>query len=102
LRRGSSAYAFSNSPEPRRVNDLEAGTTTTDSHLTSNVEMAAALVDQAMLGRWMPLAVVYHKDYQTAKRTFLLYHQLSPARGLIYFLFLILPFFEVCEPALFK
>ncbi|KAH8967292.1 hypothetical protein BDL97_03G070700 [Sphagnum fallax] len=95
LRRGSSAYAFSNSPEPRRPNDLEAGTTTTDSHLTSNVEMAAALVDQAMLGRWMPLAVVYHKDYQSAKRTFLLYHQLSPARGIIYFLFLILPFFEI-------
>jgi hypothetical protein len=57
---------------------------------------------QAMLGRWMPLAVVYHKDYQSAKRTFLLYHQLSPARGIIYFLFLILPFFEVCEPALFE
>lgn len=54
---------------------------------------------QAMMGRWMPLAVVYHKDYQSAKRAFLLYHQLFLARGIIYFVMMILPFFEVSHTA---
>lgn len=48
LRRGSSAYAYTSAVEVRRFNDLEAGTTT-ESHLTSHVEMAAALVDQVSL-----------------------------------------------------
>lgn len=50
-------------------------------------------------GRWMPLAVVYHKDYESAKRTFLIYHQLSFARGFIYLLLMVLPFFEVSDTA---
>jgi two pore calcium channel protein len=41
------------------------------------------------------LAVVYHKDYDSAKKTFLLYHRLSFARGLIYCILMVLPFFEV-------
>jgi two pore calcium channel protein len=57
--------------------------------------MAAALVDQAMQGRYMPLAVVYHKDYDSAKRAFLLYHRLSAARALVFVIFMILPFFEI-------
>lgn len=50
---------------------------------------------QAMQGRYMPLAVVYHKDYDSAKRAFLLYHRLSAARALVFVIFMILPFFEV-------
>jgi len=95
LRRGSPAFAHTNSLDARRFNDMEAGNSHTESYFTSHVEMAAALVDQAMMGRWMPLAVVYHKDYQSAKRAFLLYHQLFLARGIIYFVMMILPFFEV-------
>lgn len=94
LRRGQSAYVQSSSVEIRKFSDLEYGPQS-ESSLTSHVEMAAALVDQAMLGRWMPLAVVYHKDYDSAKKTFLLYHQLSFARGLIYCILMVLPFFEI-------
>lgn len=50
---------------------------------------------QAMQGRYLPLAVVYHKDYEHAKRAFLLYHKLFVARGIVYALFMLLPFFEV-------
>ena len=60
-----------------------------------NGQRNAVYALQAMMGRWMPLAVVYHKDYQSAKRAFLLYHQLFLARGIIYFVMMILPFFEV-------
>lgn len=48
----------------------------------------------------MPLAVVYHKDYESAKRAFLIYHQLSFARGFIYILLMLLPFFEVSDTAM--
>uniref|UniRef100_A0A7I4BQ85 Ion transport domain-containing protein n=1 Tax=Physcomitrium patens TaxID=3218 RepID=A0A7I4BQ85_PHYPA len=95
LRRGQSAYVQSTSMDFRKfAADLEFGPQS-ESSLTSHVEMAAALVDQAMLGRWMPLAVVYHKDYESAKRAFLMYHRLSLVRGLIYFILMILPFFEI-------
>ncbi|KAG0601477.1 hypothetical protein M758_11G114500 [Ceratodon purpureus] len=94
LRRGQSAYVQSTSTDFRRFADLEYGPNS-ESSLTSHVEMAAALVDQAMLGRWMPLAVVYHKDYESAKKSFLLYHKLYFVRGIIYFLLMILPFFEI-------
>lgn len=94
LRRGQSAYVQHGSMEIRRFADLEYGPSG-ESSLTSHVEMAAALVDQAMQGRWMPLAVVYHKDYESAKRAFLIYHQLSFARGFIYILLMLLPFFEI-------
>ena len=50
----------------------------------------------------MPLAVVYHKDYESAKKTFLLYHQLSFVRGLIYCILMILPFFEVSDEVSFE
>jgi len=43
----------------------------------------------------MPLAVVYHKDYDSAKRAFILFHQLSAARVLVFVIFMVLPFFEV-------
>lgn len=51
------------------------------------------------MGRWMPLAVVYHKDYQSAKSAFLLYHQFFFVRGIVYFLLMVLPFFEVSDTA---
>ncbi|XP_024358614.1 two pore calcium channel protein 1 [Physcomitrium patens] len=94
LRRGQSAYVQSTSTDFRRFTDLESGPQSEPS-LTSHVEMAAALVDQAMMGRWMPLAVVYHKDYQSAKSAFLLYHQFFFVRGIVYFLLMVLPFFEI-------
>jgi two pore calcium channel protein len=50
---------------------------------------------QAMQGRYLPLAVVYHKDYESAKRAFLLHHQLYLARGIVYLILMLLPFFEV-------
>lgn len=50
---------------------------------------------QAMQGRYLPLAVVYHKDYESAKRAFLLHHQLYLARGIVYLILMFLPFFEV-------
>lgn len=43
----------------------------------------------------MPLAVVYHKDHESTKKTFLLYHQLSFARGLMYCILVVLPYLEV-------
>jgi two pore calcium channel protein len=48
-----------------------------------------------MKGRYLPLPVVYHKDYDTAKRAFILYHQLYIARTLVYVILMLLPFFEV-------
>lgn len=48
-----------------------------------------------MQGRYLPLAVVYHKDYESAKRAFLLHHQLYLARGIVYLILMFLPFFEV-------
>lgn len=48
-----------------------------------------------MQGRYLPLAVVYHKDYDSAKRAFILYHQLFYARALVYVILMLLPFFEV-------
>lgn len=48
-----------------------------------------------MQGRYMPLAVVYHKDYESAKRAFILFHQLSAARALVFVILMVLPFFEV-------
>lgn len=48
-----------------------------------------------MQGRYLPLPVVYHKDYDTAKRAFILYHQLYIARALVYVILMLLPFFEV-------
>jgi two pore calcium channel protein len=95
LRRGASfsAYAVAHhklvTPSLR---DLETGS---DHNLHSNVEMAAALVDQAMQGRYLPLAVVYHKDYESAKQAFLLHHQLYLARGIVYLILMLLPFFEI-------
>lgn len=52
---------------------------------------------QAMQGKYMPLAVVYHTDYDSAKRAFILFHQLSAARALVFVIFMVLPFFEVCK-----
>lgn len=49
-----------------------------------------------MKGRYLPLAVVYHKDYESAKRAFLIYHQLSAARSIVFAILMLLPFFEVC------
>lgn len=46
LRRGSPAFAHTNSLDARRFNDMEAGNSHTESYFTSHVEMAAALVDQ--------------------------------------------------------
>ncbi|BBN16272.1 protein MpTPC3 [Marchantia polymorpha subsp. ruderalis] len=68
-----------------------------DSHLTSNIQKAAALVDQAMLGRWMPLDVVHHKDYLSAKQAFLLYHHLSYPRCAVLVTLIGLSLFEVPE-----
>jgi hypothetical protein len=48
-----------------------------------------------MQGRYLPLAVVYHKDYESAKRAFLLHHQLYLARGIVYLILMLLPFFEL-------
>jgi two pore calcium channel protein len=52
-----------------------------------------------MQGRYLPLAVVYHKDYESAKWAFLLHHQLYLARGIVYLILMLLPFFEVCAHA---
>jgi len=48
-----------------------------------------------MQGRYLPLPVVYHKDYDTAKGAFILYHKLYFARALVYVILMLLPFFEV-------
>ena len=65
----------------------------------SNVEIcllkACFVKVQAMQGRYLPLPVVYQKDYDTAKRAFILYHQLYIARTLVYVILMLLPFFEV-------
>ncbi|KAG0613396.1 hypothetical protein M758_6G099500 [Ceratodon purpureus] len=96
LRRPSSYTGYSLLPsDSKRVRDLEAGPDPPYHRLHSNVEMAAALVDQAMQGRYLPLAVVYHKDYESAKRAFILYHKLFVARALVYVTLMLLPFFEV-------
>ncbi|XP_024379909.1 two pore calcium channel protein 1 isoform X1 [Physcomitrium patens] len=96
LRRPSSYSGYNlHPPGSRRVRDLEAGPDPPYHQLHSNVEMAAALVDQAMQGRYLPLAVVYHKDYDSAKRAFILYHQLFYARALVYVILMLLPFFEI-------
>lgn len=96
LRRPSSYSGYSLlPPDSKRERDLEAGPDVPYHQLHSNVEMAAALVDQAMKGRYLPLPVVYHKDYDTAKRAFILYHQLYIARTLVYVILMLLPFFEI-------
>ncbi|XP_024360131.1 two pore calcium channel protein 1 isoform X1 [Physcomitrium patens] len=82
-------------PNSKRVRDIEAGPDPHYHPLHSNVEMAAALVDQAMQGRFLPLAVVYHRDYDGAKRGFILYHRLFHARALVYVILMFLPFFEI-------
>ncbi|KAL2611981.1 hypothetical protein R1flu_023673 [Riccia fluitans] len=68
-----------------------------ESHLRDNVQKAAALVDQAMLGRWMPLDVVHHRDYASAKQAFLLYHHLSYPRCAVLVTLIGLSLFEVPE-----
>ncbi|KAL3683310.1 hypothetical protein R1sor_001332 [Riccia sorocarpa] len=68
-----------------------------ESHLRDNVQKAAALVDQAMLGRWMPLDVVHHREYANAKQAFLFYHHLSYPRCAVLVTLIGLSLFEVPE-----
>lgn len=56
---------------------------------------------QAMQGRWMPLKDVgCHKDFETAREAFLMYHKLYPVRAICIFGLVVLPFFEVLEESL--
>ncbi|CAM6105685.1 unnamed protein product [Calypogeia fissa] len=72
-----------------------SGSDEPDSHLVSNIQKAAALVDQAMQGRWMPLDVVHHNDYLNAKKAFLLYHHLRYPRCIVLVTLITLSLFEV-------
>ena len=50
---------------------------------------------QAMEGRWMPVEVTYHKNFESAKKAFLWYHRLYIPRAICILALVALPFFEV-------
>lgn len=66
-----------------------------DSRAQAPVHMAAALVEQAMQGRWMPLEMTYHKNFGSAKQAFLMYHGLYILRAICILALVVLPFFEI-------
>ncbi|KAG0629978.1 hypothetical protein M758_1G144100 [Ceratodon purpureus] len=66
-----------------------------DSRGQAPVRMAAALVEQAMEGRWMPVEVTYHKNFESAKNAFLWYHRLYIPRAICILALVALPFFEI-------
>ncbi|XP_024370612.1 two pore calcium channel protein 1 isoform X3 [Physcomitrium patens] len=83
--------------KPNDQEDITEGTVS-DCHNASQpsvVPMAAALVEQAMQGRWMPVEVVQHRNFARAKQSFLLYHRLYPLRAVSIFVLLVLPCFEI-------
>jgi two pore calcium channel protein len=52
---------------------------------------------QAILGRFMPLEVIYHRNLEQAKEAYVLYYRLRPARVVSFFVLVMLPVFEVCK-----
>lgn len=63
-------------------------------------QKAAALVSQVALGHHMPLEIIEHEDYESAKRAFLFYSHLSSIRILVMIVLNVLPFFQ--EPIWYK